>query len=75
MDYRHFKCVAPQTWKNAELPKDSESGARPGHPNSIVTDWLVDPHDWRYFLCRLFDRWLSQDIGKVMANHFETLVV
>ena len=74
VEYKGFERTAPQTWNNAALPKDGEPEARPGHPNSIVTDWSVDPDDWGYFLCRVFDRWLDQDIGKVMVNHFETLV-
>jgi serine-type anaerobic sulfatase-maturating enzyme len=74
VEHRTFEKTAPQTWNNAELPKDGDPEARPGHPNSIVTEWSVDPDDWGYFLCKVFDRWLNQDIGKVMVNHFETLV-
>ena len=74
VEHRNFKSIAPQNWNNTDLPKDGEPSARPGHPNSIVTDWSVDPDDWGYFLCKIFDRWLAQDIGKVMVNHFETLV-
>jgi serine-type anaerobic sulfatase-maturating enzyme len=74
VEHKHFERVAPQTWNNVLLPKDGDPEARPGHPNSVVTDWSVDPDDWGYFLCRIFDRWLKQDIGKVMINHFETLV-
>jgi uncharacterized protein len=71
---KNFERVAPQHWNPADLPKDGEAEARPGHPQSIVTDWSVDPDDWGNFLCKIFDRWLSRDIGKVMVNHFETLV-
>ncbi len=74
VEYKAFKTNAPQTWNPETLPRDGEPEARPGHPNSIVTDWSVDPEDWGYFLCRVFDRWLSRDVGKVMINHFETLV-
>ncbi len=74
VEHKTFERAAPQTWNPAELPKDGEPQARPGRPDSIVTEWSVDPDDWGYFLCRVFDRWLSQDIGKVMVNHFETLV-
>ena len=45
-----------------------------GHPDSGVTDWSVDPEDWGYFLCKVFDEWQNRDLGKVMVNHFETLV-
>lgn len=74
VEHREFTRTAPQRWDNASLPRDGEPEARPGHPHSIVTDWSVDPDDWGYFLCKVFDRWLAQDIGKVMVNHFETLV-
>jgi uncharacterized protein len=74
VEHKTFERTAPQTWNRAELPKDGEPEARPGHPNSIVTDWSVDPDDWGYFLCRVFDSWLDRDVGKVMVNHFETLV-
>jgi radical SAM protein with 4Fe4S-binding SPASM domain len=46
----------------------------PGHPDSIVTDWSVDPDDWGYFLCKVFDQWHRNDLCKVLVNHFETLV-
>jgi uncharacterized protein len=39
-----------------------------------VTEWSVDPDDWGYFLCKTFDEWLKRDVGKVLVNHFETLV-
>jgi len=74
VEHRHFASVAPQRWNVAELPRDGTPEAKPGHPNSIVTDWSVDPDDWGYFLCKVFDRWVSQDLGRVMVNHFETLV-
>ena len=74
VEHKQFERVAPQRWNNAELPREGEPEARPGHPNSIVTDWSVDPDDWGYFLAKIFDRWLRDDIGKVMVNHFETLV-
>jgi uncharacterized protein len=74
VEHRDFTRVAPQRWDTATLPRDGDPAARPGTPNSIVTDWSVDPDDWGYFLCKVFDRWLAQDIGKVMVNHIETLV-
>lgn len=74
VEHRDFTRVAPQKWNEADLPRDGTPEARPGTPNSIVTEWSVDPDDWGYFLCKVFDRWLAQDIGKVMVNHFETLV-
>ena len=34
----------------------------------------MDPDDWGYFLCKVFDEWRRRDLGKVLVNHFETLV-
>jgi len=39
-----------------------------------VTDWSVDPDDWGYFLCRLFERWSARDVGKIHVNQFETMI-
>lgn len=74
VEYKGFERTAPHKWDTATLPKDGDPEARPGHPDSIVTDWSVDPDDWGYFLCRVFDRWLNNDVGKILVNHFETLV-
>lgn len=74
VEYKGFERTAPHTWSNAALPKDGDPEARPGHPNSIVTNWSVDPDDWGYFLCKVFDEWRNKDVGKVLVNHFETLV-
>jgi uncharacterized protein len=61
-------------WDTSVLPRDGTPEARPGHPDSIVTEWSVDPDDWGYFLCSVFDRWHNNDLGRIMVNHFETLV-
>jgi uncharacterized protein len=74
VEYKSFERTAPQCWDNSKLPKDGDPEARPGHPNSIVTDWSVDPDDWGYFLSKVFDEWRSRDYGKILVNHFETLV-
>jgi len=74
VEYKSFERTAPQCWDSSKLPKDGEPEARPGQPNSIVTDWSVDPDDWGYFLSKVFDEWRNRDLGKIMVNHFETLV-
>jgi uncharacterized protein len=66
--------TSPSNWNRHAFPKEGSPLGGPAHPDSIVTPWSVDPDDWGYFLCRVFDRWLSQDLGKVMVNQFETLV-
>lgn len=74
VEYKGFEKTAPQKWGAATLPRDGEPAARPGNPDSIVTDWSVDPEDWGYFLTKVFDEWRNRDIGKIMIHHFETLV-
>lgn len=74
VEYKSFERVAPSRWDNDRLPRVDDPEARPGHPDSIVTDWSVDPDDWGYFLSKVFDEWRNRDVGKVLVNHFETLV-
>jgi len=67
-----FRNTAPQHWDPAMLPVQGSPEARPGHPDSVVTDWSVDPDDWGTFLCKVWDDWYRRDIGKVFVNHFES---
>jgi len=69
-----FEVTPPPSRDPATLPREGDPEARPGHPNSVVTDWSVDPDDWGYFLCKVFDEWRRRDIGKVFVNQIETLV-
>ncbi len=69
-----FHTVAPQKCDADTLPMFKTSAAHPGNPDSIVTDWSVDPDDWGYFLCRVWDDWLRHDYGKVFVNLFETAI-
>ncbi|MFO1433169.1 MAG: anaerobic sulfatase maturase [Candidatus Competibacteraceae bacterium] len=69
-----FETIAPQTWDSARLPLLGSPEARPDHPNSVVTEWSVDPEEYGYFLCKVFDEWRRRDLGKVLVSHFETLV-
>jgi uncharacterized protein len=74
VEYRNFEKLAPQSWDSAALPKEGDSQSRPGQRNSVVTDWSVDPDEWGGFLCAVFDRWRQNDVGKILVNHFETLL-
>jgi len=69
-----FRNVAPQMWDEAALPAYDSPGARPGNPESVVTEWSIDPDDWGYFLCKVWDEWYRRDLGKVFVNLFETAV-
>lgn len=71
---RQFETVAPDMLSADQMPVLGAPQARPGHPESIVTDWSVDPDDYGYFLSRVFDEWLRKDVGRVLVNQIETLV-
>jgi uncharacterized protein len=69
-----FTNTAPQKWDPATLPLQDSPAAHPGNPDSVVTAWSVDPDDWGYFLCKVWDDWYRRDYGKVHVNLFETAV-
>ena len=69
-----FRDVAPQRWDTALMPVVGTPQARPGTPDSVVTDWSVDPDDWGAFLCKVWDEWYKRDYGKVHVDLFETAV-
>ncbi len=71
---KNFRNVAPQMWDTESLPLFDSPAAHPGTPDSIVTDWSIDPDDWGYFLCKVWDEWYRRDLGKVFINLFETAV-
>jgi uncharacterized protein len=71
---KDFQTVAPGKWDPGGMPPAGSTAARPGHPDSVVTDWSVDPDDWGTFLCETFDLWYQNDLGKVFVNIFESLV-
>jgi uncharacterized protein len=71
---KDFRTVAPRHWPVEAMPVQGSSAAHPGRPESVVTDWSVDPDDWGYFLSRTFDEWYRKDLGKILVNLFETAV-
>lgn len=46
---------------------DIASGAEKGD----LADFSVSPNQWGEFLCRLFDRWVKEDVGKVFIQIFD----
>ena len=72
---REFRTAAPQTWDSSQLPVVGSPRSRPGHPASVVTEWSVDPEEYGYFLCKVWDEWVRRDVGKALVNFCETLVV
>lgn len=73
VEYRGFDQQSVLTRNAGNQVSQSDPESRPGHPDSIVTEWSVDPEDWGYFLCRLFDQWIKRDVGRVFVNQCETL--
>lgn len=71
---RGFETTAPGTWDVSQLPVIGTPRARPDHPDSVVTDWSVDPEEYGRFLCAIWDEWRRTDFGKVLVNFAETLV-
>jgi len=69
-----FWYKAPQYRDPRALPLDGSPQARPGHPESVVEDWCVDPDDWGEFLCRVFDEWYRKDSGRIYVHYFEAAV-
>jgi len=69
-----FRNVAPQYWDPAKLPLVGTPQAKPGAPDSVVTDWSVDPDDWGTFLAAVWDDWYANDFGRVHVDLFETAV-
>jgi len=74
VETKQFKTTAPQHWDPTQIPTVGTPAARPGNPQSIVTDWSVDPDDWGAFLCKVWDDWFRRDYGKIHVNLFETAV-
>ena len=72
---RGFETTAPGHADVAQAPQVGSPRAKPDHPLSVVTPWSVDPDEYGYFLCKVWDEWISRDLGKVLVNFCETLVV
>ncbi len=75
VEHQTFRKVAPLYWNKNKHPAMGSPEARPGYPDSIVTEWSVDPDDWGEFLCHVFDLWRQRDQGKVMVSWIETLML
>ena len=69
-----FRKVAPQHWEALKMPVVGTPQSRPGAPDSVVTEWSVDPEDWGTFLCEIWDHWYAHDLGRVHVDLFETAV-
>jgi len=50
---------APRTWDTAHQPMIGAPEARPGHPQSAVMQWSVDPEEYGRFLGKIWDEWIA----------------
>lgn len=69
-----FDRTAPGYWAADALPITGSARARPGNPDSVVTEWSVDADDWGYFLTRVWDEWFRKDFGRVYVDQFENVI-
>ncbi len=70
-----FRGQAPQaSARSGDIPRQDDPRARPGHADSVVTDWSVDPVDYGDFLRAVWDEWIRTDLGRIHVNLFETAV-
>ena len=72
---RNFETSAPGSGSPADMPMLGSPRSKPGHPLSVVTPSSVEAEEYGYFLCKVWDEWLSRDLGKVLVAFCETLVV
>jgi uncharacterized protein len=70
---KDFRTTPPGSWDTAAMPIQGSAAARPGNPDSVVTDWSVDPDDWGEFLCQTFSLWLRDGPANVLINWFTSL--
>lgn len=52
-----FRQIPPGQGGMETVPTMEDPQARPVAPDSIVTDWSVDPEDWGRFLFKIWDDW------------------
>ncbi len=69
--YRFFKqmdCRYIQFAPIVEPMRDPATGRMTVIPSS------VSPQQWGEFLCRLFDEWVKEDVGKFFIRHFDDVL-
>ncbi|MGF1448297.1 MAG: anaerobic sulfatase maturase [Opitutales bacterium] len=59
--------AAPPDLDHARQLDGSTEGEAPK-----VTEWSVRPHDYGEFLIRIFDRWVTRDVGRTYVQQFDT---
>lgn len=61
--YIQFAPIVERLTESDDIASPSERGA--------LADFSVSPAQWGSFLCRLFDRWVKEDVGRVFIQLFD----
>jgi len=75
--YRFFKQTGAQFIQFAPIVErrlshpDGRQLATPDDTGVPLEPWSVTPRQWGNFLCRLFDEWVREDVGKVFVQLFD----
>ena len=69
---KDFREVAPGKWPGDTLLTPGSPQTRPGHPESIMTDWSISAEQWGRFLCELFDCWWKDGRERVHISWFDS---
>jgi uncharacterized protein len=75
--YKFFKdldCRFIQFAPIVERIGDRADGLKLSAPNDVaeLTDFSVTPTQWGKFLCKLFDEWIKEDVGKFYIQLFDS---
>lgn len=68
--YKSIGCNYIQFAPIVERLTDADDIAAPIEAGTLA-DFSVTPEQWGEFLCRLFDRWVKEDVGKVFIQLFD----
>ncbi len=71
---RGFETTAPHTWDRTRPPIVGSPRSKPDRPDSIVTEWSVDPTATDISCCAYSMSGNDGTSEKVLVNHIETLV-
>ncbi len=68
--FKSIGCRFIQFTPIVERLTDADDIASPIEKGKLA-DFSVSPEQWGEFLCRLFDRWVKEDVGKVFVQIFD----
>ena len=69
-----FHKTAPQYWNMSQMPEEGSSLINPGHPESFLAPYCVEPTVYGDFLIAIFDEWLNFDFGKIVVPFFDSAI-